>query len=74
MSDHREKLTPRSLRDRTGKTQQQIAKAINKKKSAVSGWEKGRRSPSIKFHEIRKFMAAYEATLDELIEAFSSGD
>jgi len=74
MSNYSEKLTPVSLRKRSGKTQQEIAEAIGRRKSAVSGWEKGRRSPILKIHEIKKFMAAYDATLDELIEAFSNGD
>ena len=74
MSDSRGKLTPRSLRERTGKTQQQLGKELTRGKAAVSGWEIGRRNPDIKIHEIKKFMAAYEATLDELIEAFSDGD
>jgi transcriptional regulator with XRE-family HTH domain len=74
MSNSRQKLTPLILRKRSGKTQQEIATAIGRRKAAVSGWEQGRRSPILKIHEIRKFMAAYEATLDELIEAFSNGD
>ena len=73
MSNYSEKLTPVSLRKRSGKTQQEIATVIGRRKSAVSGWEKGRRSPTLKIHEIKKFMSAYEATLDELIEAFGNG-
>ncbi|MBD2076329.1 helix-turn-helix transcriptional regulator [Phormidium sp. FACHB-592] len=68
------RLSPRELRDRVNKTQFEIAVEIGKQPSTLSDWETGRRSPSLKLHEVKKMMRAYEATLEELIWAFDRID
>jgi transcriptional regulator with XRE-family HTH domain len=68
------KLTPLTLRQRTGKTQQAIADALGKQKGTISGWETGHRLPMVRLSEVKLFMEVYEASLDELIEAFSEDE
>lgn len=63
-------LTPMSLRDRVNKTQRQIARELDVREQTISDWERGRAHPRIRLSQIKKMMDVYEATLDELIEAF----
>jgi transcriptional regulator with XRE-family HTH domain len=65
-------LTPVILRQRTKKTQRQLAQALGKKVTTISDWERGVKKPRLTFSEVKLLMKELDCSLDELIEAFET--
>lgn len=56
------------LREKTGKTQRQIADAVGVTVQTVSNWETGRRQPTLTPIQTLKLCNVLECTLEELAE------
>lgn len=54
------------LRERTGKTQRQVAEAVGVTVQTVSNWETGRRKPTLTPEQTLKLCQTLECTLEEL--------
>lgn len=65
-------LTPKSLRERAGLTQQDVAIALGKRVNTVSEWERGLYVPKLTFSETIRFLQLYGCTLEEVAEAFEN--
>ena len=58
-------MTLRELRERAGKTQEDVAKKLNVDRSSVCHWEKGDWLPLRKYH--KKLAKLYGVTVEELL-------
>lgn len=59
-------MTLKELRQKSGLTQEQVAKLIDVDQAAVSNWELGKYTPTRKYRE--KLAKLYGCTVDELME------
>jgi putative transcriptional regulator len=59
----------KQLRERINKRPEQIAVDLEVTLSTVRNWESGRHEPRLPISEIPKFLAVYECTLEEAIDA-----
>ena len=67
-----EAVTVVYLRERAGKTQQQIAFEANKSLRTIYSWDTGEKSPIFtSAAEIEEVMRAYECSFPEFAQAFS---
>ncbi|MBD1899247.1 helix-turn-helix domain-containing protein [Trichocoleus sp. DQ-A3] len=64
-------ITPVYLRDRTGKTQMQLAVDLQKTVGTISNWERGAKLPIFDTpEEVEAAIIAYQCSFSEFAEAF----
>jgi putative transcriptional regulator len=62
-------MNMKQLRERVNKRPEQIAVDLDVTLSTVRNWESGRHEPRLLISEIPKFLAVYQCTLEEAIDA-----
>lgn len=64
-----EPLTLADLRKRASLTQRQVADLLDVTVTTVSAWERGTQVPRLTFAQIEKLLAAFECSIQDLVEA-----
>lgn len=63
--------TPKSLRNRAGLSQREVAQKLDIRSQTVAGWEKGG-IPHLPPSKMKLLCELYQSTLDDLIEVFEN--
>ena len=71
MSEEKDQLTLKQLRERAGLTQRQLADRLNITIKTISAWERGVTEPHLTISETQRLMDVLQCTFEELLEATS---
>jgi transcriptional regulator with XRE-family HTH domain len=71
MSEQKDQLTLKKLRERAGLTQRKLADALDVTIKTVSAWERGVGEPHLTISETQRLMDVLQCTFEELLEATS---
>lgn len=71
MSEQKDQLTLKKLRERAGLTQRKLADALDVTIKTVSAWERGVGEPHLTISETQRLMDILKCTFEELLEATS---
>ena len=63
--------TLKDLRIKSGKTQHDVATALNIRSQSVSAWERGLKEPHLSVHQLILLCQLYNCTLEEIGDALN---